>query len=274
MKKTVLFGGSGFLAQALIPRLKGKILVVARSEKGLVELKEKFPHIEIQTGDICDIWTVKKAMQGATDIYLLAASKHVGIAEIDVKACVKTNVIGALNVIEESLVSKPKLLVFISTDKAQRVSGVYGATKLLGERLMQEAERMNKKTKYRTVLYGNILYSTGSVLCKWKELIQQGKAVTVTNPEATRFFWTVDQAVDLIFEAIKKGTAKPYKPKVMKAMTIGDLLDAMIAKYATSQVKVKEIGLQKGENMHESLGDDLDSSTAPRYTLKQIKNLI
>lgn len=276
MKNITIFGGSGFLGEHLISRLKGNILVVARNEGNLIKLQQKFPHIKIQTGDISDIWTCKKAMKGADEAYLLAASKHVGLAEIDVRACVKSNVIGALNVIEESIISKPKLLVFISTDKAQRVSGVYGASKLLGERLMGEAERMNPATKYRTVLYGNILYSTGSVLCKWKELVIQGKELIVTEPEATRFFWTVDQAVDLIFEAIKKGTAKPYRPKVMKAMSIHNLLLAMLRKYENVKkpCKIKIIGLQAGENMHETLGEGQDSDIAPKYTVNEILKLI
>jgi UDP-N-acetylglucosamine 4,6-dehydratase/UDP-glucose 4-epimerase len=114
-------------------------------------------------------------------------------------------------------------------------------------------------------------------LCKWRDLILEGKEVIVTEPNATRFFWTSEQAVDLIFEAIKKGTAKPYRPKVMKSMQVGQLLLAMIQRYSwmtPREYPVKNIGLQPGENMHETLGEGLDSDTSKQYTTEEIKELI
>ena len=127
-------------------------------------------------------------MQGIDGVFHLAASKHVGMAEIQVRECVKTNVIGSMNLLEESLRTNPEFLISISTDKAAQVSGVYGATKMLMERLHGQFEKINKNTKYRVVRYGNVLYSTGSVTCKWKDLLENNKEVIITDGDATRFF--------------------------------------------------------------------------------------
>ena len=251
-KKIVCFGASGFLGTALVERLygQGDILAVARNEGNLIALKEKFPDIEIMTGDIAEPWTVKKAMKGADEVYLLSAMKHVGLAEIDTHACVMTNVVGAMNVIEESLITKPKHLMFISTDKAAQPSGVYGCSKKICERLLAEAERINPDTKYRIVRYGNVWGSTGSMITKWKPKMEKGEEIILTDPEASRFFWTVDEAVDLIFECLEKASdAKPFVPK-MKAVTMGTVLEACMEVYGQCPVKI--IGLQPGENKVET----------------------
>lgn len=201
--RIVIFGASGFLGAALISRLiemgKTNIVAVARNEGNLVKLKEKFPCVEIIVGDIANKWIVKKAMKNADEVYHLAAMKHVTLSDIDVMSCSSTNVLGCMNIVEESLTIKPKIFVFISTDKAGQPSGVYGCSKKIGERLIAEAERINSDTKYRICRYGNVWGSTGSISTKWKPKMIKGEEVIITDPEATRFFWTVEEAVDLIF---------------------------------------------------------------------------
>jgi UDP-N-acetylglucosamine 4,6-dehydratase/5-epimerase len=275
-RKVVVFGGSGFLGQELIERLISKglynITAVARNEGGLVALKERFNSVTIQVGDIADPWTVKKAMKDASEVYLLSALKHVGIAETDVRSCVETNIIGHMNVVNESLITKPKLLMFISSDKAAQGTGVYGMTKKIGEKLMLEAEKINPETRYRTVRYGNVLYSTGSVLCKWRDKMIKGEEIIVTDVDSTRFYWPVSEAVDLIFHAVASSSAKPVIIQ-MKSMRLGDLLEAMMQKYGKSPVKV--IGLQTGENMHEIIADGIpDSFHSERFTKEEIFELI
>jgi len=275
--KIVIFGASGFLGTALVSNLIDKgyknILCVSRNEGELVVLKEKYPVIHTMSGDIADSWVVKKAMHKAKQVYLLAAMKHVGLAELEVKSCISTNVVGAMNVINESLVTKPEILLFVSTDKAAKPNGVYGCSKKIVERLVNEAEKLNPATKYRTVRYGNILYSTGSVLCKWRDKMRLGQEVVVTDMDATRFFWSIEQALDLIFECIDKAEdSTPFTPK-MKSISIRDLLDAMMDKYGKSPVKI--IGLQVGENLHEVVNDGgIDSFSSERYTKEEILKLI
>jgi len=268
----LITGGTGFLAEALIPRLKGEIRVVARNEGKLVSLKQKFPHIEILTGDIADKWVAKQAMIGIMEVYHLAAIKHVDIAERQPYEAIQTNINGTINLLAESFINIPKSFVMISTDKAAQVSGVYGATKFLGEKLMEQMAYCNPKTKYRVVRYGNVLYSTGSVLCKWKEKMLKGEKVMITEPNMTRFFWTREQAVDLIFDCIENAKdAKPYVPE-MKAMRMGDLMEAMMQKYG--RVEMEVIGNRGGENMHETMDGKVFSNQVEQFSIEEIKELI
>jgi len=283
IKKDKLYlvtGGSGFLGVPLCKRILdagGKVRTVSRDEGKLIDLQQQHPEIEILTGDISDPFEVKQAMKGVTGVFHLAASKHVGIAETQVRECIKSNTLGSLYILEESLVVKPEFVLGISTDKAAKVSGVYGATKLLMERLFGQFEALNGDTEYRIVRYGNVLYSTGSVLCKWRDLLKADKEVIVTEPNATRFFWTVDQALDLIEDCMQNAIdTKAYCPE-MKSMKVGDLLEAMSKKYLPKDgtLRIKTIGLQPGENLHEKVMEEgLYSNEVDNFTIEEITELI
>ena len=279
-KLYLVTGGSGFLGVPLVERLLAdgaNVRILARDEGKLIEAKQKFPQVEILNGDISDIFEVRQAMKDVDGVFHLAASKHVGLAEKTVRETIKANTIGSMNILECSLDMDLEFIVGISTDKAAQVSGVYGASKLLMERLFTQFERLNPNCDYRIVRYGNVLYSTGSVLCKWKDLIERDQELIVTEPKATRFFWSVDQALDLIYDCLENAEdTSPYVPS-MKAMSIENLLDAMYHKYLPEggTKKIKEIGLQPGENLHEKiLEDGEDSSQAEQYTVEDIIPLI
>ena len=279
-KNILVTGGSGFLGKKLLERLiqyDCNITVVARDEGKLIETIQNHKDVKIITGDISDPFVVRQCFNNKIDcVFHLAAFKHVGIAETQTRECVKSNVIGTLNLLEQSIDENLEFFLNVSTDKAAIVSGMYGATKFLAEGLVRQFETLNKDTAYRTVRYGNVLYSTGSVLCKWKRIIEEGGEVIITDPEATRFFWTIDQAVDLLFECLEKAeNSDPWVPD-MKSMKMGDLLKAMIAKYSNGNlVSVKEIGLQQGENKHEKIfADGLSSQDAEKFTIQEITGLI
>lgn len=278
-KLYLITGGGGFLGQPLVKNILdkgGKVRVIGRDEGTLVYLKEKHPTVEIYTGDISDAFEVRQAMNGVDAVFHLAASKHVGLAETFVRENIKSNVIGSLNIYEQSLKQPLDFILAISTDKAAQVAGVYGATKLLMERLATQYQNINPSCQYRIVRYGNVLYSTGSVLCKWKDLIKSGKEVIVTEPKATRFFWTVDQAIDLIFDCMENAIdSTPFCPN-MKSMSIDNLLQAMIENYSNGKyISVKVIGMQKGENLHEKVLDDGPfSNEVEEFTIDEIKNMV
>jgi UDP-N-acetylglucosamine 4,6-dehydratase/UDP-glucose 4-epimerase len=282
IKKNKLYlvtGGGGFLGKPLVKKILsdgGRVRVIGRDEGTLILLKQTHPSIEIYSGDISDEFEVVQAMKDVHAVFHLAASKHVGLAETFVRENIKSNTMGSLNIFNQSLKQELEFILSISTDKAAQVSGVYGATKLLMERLSLQFEKLNTNCKYRVVRYGNVLYSTGSVLCKWKSLIEQNKEVIVTEPKATRFFWTVRQAIELIFDCLEKANdSSPYCPD-MKSMSIDNLLQAMIEKYGNGKdVPVKVIGLQQGENLHEKVMDEGPySNEVEQFTKDEIKNLI
>ena len=279
-KLYLVTGATGFLGQCLVERILlrgGRVRAFSRNEGKLIELKQKFPSLDINTGDVADQFEIRQAMKGVDAVFHLAASKHVGLAEKYTRECVKSNVIGSMNILEQSLDLDLDFIIGISTDKAAQVNGVYGASKLLMERLFLQYEKLKPDTKYRIVRYGNVLYSTGSVLCKWKDLLKNGEEVIVTDPAATRFFWTREQAVDLIFSCLSQSKdSSPWVPE-MKSMEIGDLLKAMAHKYlpAGTTLNIKEIGLQAGENLHEKILEEGPySNEVAKFTVEEIRELI
>ena len=278
--KYLVTGGSGFLGKVLIKRILGmggSVKTIARDEGKLIELKQEFPNVEILTGDIADPFDMHQALKGVDAVFHLAAFKHVGIAEDQPRECVKTNLIGSLNLLEASADLDLDYIMMVSTDKTAIVSGVYGASKFLMERLTHQFEANYPKSTYRTVRYGNVLFSTGSVLCKWQTLLQNDQEIIITEPDATRFYWTVDQAVDLIFDCLENATdSQPFVPE-MKAMRMGDLLTAMANKYLPKggTLKVKQIGMQPGENLHEKVvSDGISSEDAEKFTIEEISEMI
>ena len=282
MKKLILVtGGTGFLGEKLIEKLLEKeyiIRVVARNEGQLLLLKSKFPDIEIIPGDIGNKFTAYQACKDVNGIFHLAAFKHVRMAEKYSLECINSNVIGTLNILNESLNNKNlEFIVGISTDKVALVTGTYGATKFLMESLFKQFENLNKNVQYRLVRYGNVIYSTGSVLCLWKEKLLKGDEIIITNKNVTRFYWTREDAIQLIFDCLEKSTScEPYLPE-MKSMILGDILSAMVKKYLPDNktLLLKEIGLQYGENLHERLiMDGPTSNDSAKYTVDEIYNMI
>lgn len=270
--KYVIFGVTGFLGERLAEFLLKKglhVVGVARNEGKLVALKEQFPKLEIITGDIADRWTVKKAMKDAYGIFLLSGYKHVNLAEQDVFQCVSTNVTGVVNVLEESMETLPEFVVLTSTDKAAQIAGVYGSTKKIGEKLFEEAEGMNPKTKYRVVRYGNVFGSTGSFITKWIPKMKNGEEIVLTDPEATRFFWTREDAINLIFQCLSEAKdSTPFIPE-MKGVSMGTVLDACMDVYGKTPARI--IGLQPGENKHETMDGVTFSNQVPQFTKEEFK---
>ncbi len=279
-KRYLITGASGFLGKALIEKLISmgcKINALSRNEGNLIELKNERHIIDIFPGDVADDWVVKRAAYGCSGIFHLAAFKHVPLAEQNAVQCISTNVQGSFNVCDTAMkYNSIEFVIGISTDKAAQITGVYGATKRLMEKIFEEFGYSDRYTKYRIVRYGNVLYSTGSVLCKWKKLLENGKDITVTNPESTRFYWTIDQAIDLIFDCLKKGVSSaPYIPE-MRSIRLGDLAKCMISKYGKSNYKAANfIKLQSGENLHEKiLENGKYSNEVQQYTKDEIMKMI
>lgn len=277
-KLYLVTGGSGFIGTELIKRivqLGGRVRALARGNGSLGVLKIKFPEIEIQSGDIADVSVIKKAVKDVDGIFHLGAFKHVGMSEKQPIQCTKSNILGTLNLLEETEGKNYDFILSLSSDKAAQVSGVYGATKLLMERMIKEFESYNPHIQYRIVRYGNVLYSTNSVLTIWKDLLQRGQEVVITDPLVTRFYWTVEESVDSIFGCMKDSIdSTPYCPS-MKAAGIMDLLTAMYEKYGVGALKYKVIGLQKGENRKEKILDEGPySDEVEQYSIEELKQMI
>ena len=277
-EKYLVTGGTGVVGYKLCERILGmggKVRVLSHGEDNLKKLKDKYNEIEIVCGDISNQQDVRDAMVDIKGVYHLAAVAE-GMQSGKPLASIQTNIIGSIKVLLES--TETDFVLGVSSDKAVNVSGTYGATKFLMEKLFAEFEEINPYTKYRVVRLGNVIYSHDSVLCKWKKLIESGDPVIITEPSATRFIITQDQSIDLIFNCLEKSTdSKPYTEN-MKSTSMDNLLKAMIRKYCPSEIlisSVETIGLQQGENLHEKITEDgLYSNETEQYTIEELEEII
>ena len=275
-EKYLVTGGTGVVGYELCSRILemgGKVVVLSRTEEKLKKLQEKH-EIEILVSDILDKESVRRAMKDVRGVFHLTALAQ-GMQSGKAIESINTNILGSMNVLVESL--DKDFVLGISSDKVVQVSGNYGATKFLMERLFNEFEEINPDTKYRVVRLGNVIYSVDSVLYRWKSLIETCKEVVVTDKRATRFFMTSEKSVDLIMNCLENAKdSKPYF-EPMKSTSIGNLLQAMINKYAPKgcELPIKTIGLHSSENLHEKIFEDgTYTNEIEQYTIKELEEMI
>lgn len=263
-KKILITGGTGSLGTALTKRLLktnvSTIRIFSRDELKQVEMKSQLndKRLRFFIGDVRDKTRLYRALEDVDIVIQAAALKQVPVAEYNPFEAVKTNVYGAQNVIESCLEKNVEIVLAVGTDKAVSPFNTYGATKFLMERLFVSANyfKGKHKTKFICVRYGNVLGSRGSIVPKIIGQIKEGKKITITDPKMTRFNITMEQALDLIYRAIKNGYGgEVFVPK-LKAYTVGDLRDAVL-ELLKSKAKTERIPVRSGEKYHESLiGED------------------
>ncbi|MCL6089167.1 MAG: polysaccharide biosynthesis protein [Candidatus Marsarchaeota archaeon] len=269
--KTVLVtGGAGSigseLVRALVERGEPKsVRVFDNNETALFELEQRCAaqasRLRIFVGDVRDKERVARAMEGVDIVFHAAALKHVYINEYTPGEAVKTNVMGTQNVIDAAMECNVERMINISTDKAVDPTSVMGTTKLLAEKLVTAANysKGSRRCVFASVRFGNVLASRGSVVPLFMEQISKGGPLTITRPEMTRFFMSVENAVSLIFKAAEMAKGGEVFILRMPSVRIGDLADVMVQKYAgaaqrkPSEIKIRIIGPKKGEKTHESL---------------------
>jgi UDP-N-acetylglucosamine 4,6-dehydratase len=195
-----------------------------------------------------------------------AAIKYVPDAEFNVAECIRVNVLGTQNVCMSAAYQMVEKVVFISTDKACQPVNVYGMTKALGERTVSEAARWwtdvkGANTRYTFTRYGNVIGSTGSVIPVFKQQLRDQGYITVTDPFMTRFWMTIDEAVDCILEALGCESGCGVIPKA-RAMKMGELAAAIAGTDGRKDSLVKVTGVRPGEKMHETLVHEQESVRA------------
>ncbi len=265
-KVILITGGTGSLGQKLVSRLLElgvckKIIVFSRDEFKQHEMKLKFPGTEEKLrffiGDVRDLARLQRAFAGVDIVIHAAALKQVPALEFNPLEAVKTNVLGTQNVIDAALDNKVSKVLFVSTDKSVNPLNLYGATKLCAEKLWIAANAYRKNqdaaAAFSLVRYGNVVGSRGSIV---EVLSNQKKSgvVTLTHEDMTRFWITLDQAVDLVLNGLKamKG-GEIFVPK-LKAMKVKDLISIL-----APGCNVNIIGIRPGEKIHEMLLTDDES---------------
>lgn len=227
--RVCIFGGSGSFGTAMTKKLleitNFEIIIFSRNEKMQFEHKQKFnsERIKYIIGDIRDYEAVYNALENVDYVMLASAMKHIDKCESNPNECKKTNIDGCINVINASIERNVKKLIFLSTDKATNPATLYGCSKLFVEMYCKCVD--NKNTDIIITRYGNVFGSNGSVAWIFNKLANEGKELTVTNPNMTRFFMSLDQAVNLVLYALENGKNGDLFVYNNKSCTIKELAD-------------------------------------------------
>lgn len=265
--KTILItGGTGSFGKQFIdtiltkyPSAK-KIIIFSRDELKQSELRLKYPPSEFSAlrffiGDVRDQQRLKRACEGVDVIIHAAAIKQVDTAEYNPSECIKTNIEGAENVIYAALECGVQDVVALSTDKACAPINLYGATKLVSDKLFTAANniRGSKNIKFSVVRYGNVMGSRGSVIPFFLQKRDEG-CLPITHPEMTRFNISLQSGVDLVLYAIEHHLGgEIFIPKIPSYK----ILDVANAVAPNSEIKI--VGIRPGEKLHEEMISETDS---------------
>ena len=266
--------GRAFVQYALQHLELDRIVIFSRDELKQFEMRSDVGEDERLRwflGDIRDVDRLRRALHGVDHVIHAAALKQVDTAEYNPIEYVKTNVNGSQNVIDACIDSGVKKVVALSTDKASSPINLYGATKLTADKLFVAANNYGSGygTRFSVVRYGNVLGSRGSVIPKFRSLAEQGEPLPVTDKRMTRFWITLEQAINFVVNSFDQmNGGELYVPRI-PSMNIMDLIEAVAPGSA-----VKEIGIRPGEKLHEEMIASDDSRRTlrmeDRYVVKPV----
>lgn len=260
----LITGGTGSLGKVLTRHLlenteARRIAIFSRDELKQYDMKKEFgsdPRLRFFLGDVRDLGRLNIALHNVDFVVHAAALKQVDTGEYNPMEFVKTNVLGSQNLIDAALACGVKKIVALSTDKASSPINLYGATKLTADKLFIAANNYtyDRGTIFSVVRYGNVIGSRGSVIPLFKDLAKNGKVISVTDFRMTRFWISMQEAVDFICDSfgMMKG-GELYIPRI-PSMKIIDL-----AKAITSSANLVETGIRPGEKLHEEMISEEDS---------------
>jgi len=255
-KNILITGGTGSFGKQFVKTIlqrynPKKIIIYSRDELKQFEMAQKLNDqcMRYFIGDVRDLPRLKKAMDSVDYVVHAAALKHVPIAEYNPMECIKTNVMGAQNIIDAVIENEVPYTIALSTDKAASPANLYGASKLVSDKLFVAANNLrgNHDIKFSVVRYGNVLGSRGSVIPYFQKLIEEGATeLPITDPNMTRFWITLQEGVDFVlknFERMQGGEI--FVPKI-PSMKMTEM-----AKAIAPHLPQKIIGIRPGEKLHE-----------------------
>ena len=266
-KTLLITGGTGSFGNAVLNRfLKtdiGEIRVLSRDEKKQDDMRHEFQakmpevadKIKFYIGDVRDIQSVRNAMYGVDYIFHAAALKQVPSCEFFPIEAVKTNVLGTENVLTAAIEAGVKNVVCLSTDKAAYPVNAMGTSKAMMEKVIVAKSRTvsPEKTKICWTRYGNVMCSRSSVIPLWIDQIRNGKPITITDGNMTRFIMSLDEAVDLVLFAFEYGVSGDILVQKAPACTIQAQAEAVCELFGGNKENIKVIGIRHGEKMYETL---------------------
>ena len=269
-KKLLITGGTGSFGNAVLNRFLNtdvftEIRIFSRDEKKQDDLRKRINNnkVKFYIGDVRDRESLTQAIKGVDFIFHAAALKQVPSCEFFPLEAVKTNIIGTDNVLSVAQDSEVKKVVVLSTDKAAYPINAMGMSKALMEKVMVAKSRNldNKKTIFCGTRYGNVMASRGSVIPLFIDQIKENKALTLTDPNMTRFMMTLEDAVDLVLYAFEHANQGDLFVQKAPSATVGTLAQALIELYKSSS-EIKVIGTRHGEKLYETLVNREDMTKA------------
>jgi UDP-N-acetylglucosamine 4,6-dehydratase len=277
VRSILITGGTGSFGKALVRRLVTqhpevqRVMVYSRDELKQYEMAQMFPEkeypqIRFFIGDVRDADRFKRALGDADAVVHAAALKQVPTAEYNPFECIKTNVLGAQNIVDGCLASKVSRVVALSTDKAAAPINLYGATKLCSDKIFIAANNVHgsQDIRFSVVRYGNVMGSRGSVIPFFLDRRKSG-VLPITDPQMTRFNITLEEGVDLVRAALCNALGgEIYVPKI-PSYRITDVAEAI-----GPECQHPVIGIRPGEKIHEEMITESDSF----QTLENEKNYI
>lgn len=276
-KSILVTGGSGSFGNAFVDHLlkhhkPRKVIVYSRDEFKQSQMAERVPDPRMRffIGDVRDEPRLRMAMREVDIVVHAAAMKQVPIAEYNPMECVKTNIMGAENIVTAAIANGVKRVVALSTDKACNPVNLYGATKLASDKIFVASNNLSGTvgTRFAVVRYGNVVGSRGSVIPLYKRLIaEKAESLPITDERMTRFWITLDQGVAFVVSCLNTMQGgELFVPKI-PSMRMVDLAKAM-----APDLPIKLIGIRPGEKLHEVMitEDDARSTIelADRYVIQ------
>lgn len=265
-KSVLITGGTGSFGKKFVevllqkyPQIK-RLVIYSRDELKQFEMSQtysevKYPAMRYFIGDVRDEARLKRACEGIDVIIHAAALKQVPAAEYNPMECIKTNIMGAQNVINAALDTNVKIVVALSTDKAAAPINLYGATKLASDKLFIAANNMKgtRDLRFSVVRYGNVMGSRGSVIPFFLKMRETG-VIPITHKDMTRFNISLEEGVDLVLYAINNGLGREIFVSKIPSYRITDLAEAI-----APNCKQEIVGIRPGEKLHEEMITESDS---------------
>ncbi len=268
-KSILITGGTGSFGSTFVPMTlerfnPSRIVIYSRDEMKQWEMAKLFhgdSRVRFCIGDVRDRDRLHRALDGIDYVVHAAATKIVPTAEYNPFECIKTNIDGAMNLIDACINQKVKRVIALSTDKASSPANLYGASKLASDKLFvaSNASAEIHSTKFGVVRYGNVMGSRGSVIPFFLSLSGKGK-LPITDIRMTRFMITLEQGVELVWKAFSDMEGGEVYVKKIPSMTITD-----IAKAVDPQAEFEIIGIRPGEKLHEQMISPEDSYSTYEY---------
>lgn len=254
-------GGTGSFGKELVGELikhePKAIRVLSRNEYNQWQMKQKFPGVRYLLGDVRDKDRLVTAFDKCDYVIHAAAIKHIANCEYNPIEAVRTNIDGVISVIEACKIAKVPRCIFISSDKAVYPINLYGATKLVGEKLFIRGN-VYGKTKFSCIRFGNFYGSAGSVIEIWTQQKKKGE-IAVTDMDMSRYWITFEEATKFTISCLERMEGGEIFIPIMPSVKLGDLL-----KDFAPNVKVKILGRQKGEKMEEDLVTEDENLTVEK----------